>query len=84
MDDHVSRKHGKRKTLQKDMRIYVNYISVSLEFGRSNNTRDKVGMFTKLYALLVVSGLLFPRCAGGVVWDLISTVKNVKSMAEYN
>ena len=41
-------------------------------------------MFAKLYALLVVRGLLFPRCAGGVAWDLISMVDNVKSMAEYS
>ncbi|KAJ8435438.1 hypothetical protein Cgig2_012559 [Carnegiea gigantea] len=83
MDDHVSCERGKRRTLQKVMRIYRN-ISVLLELCRSNNTRDKVGMFTKLYALLVVSGLLFPRCTGGVAWDLISTVVDVKSMAEYN
>ncbi|KAJ8445205.1 hypothetical protein Cgig2_024411 [Carnegiea gigantea] len=71
MDDYVSRERGKRRTLQKDMQM-------------SNNTRDKVGIFTKLYTLLVVSGLLFPRCTGGVAWDLISMVEDVKSIAEYN
>ncbi|KAJ8423031.1 hypothetical protein Cgig2_021923 [Carnegiea gigantea] len=84
MDSHVSRERRRRRTLQKDMRMYRNYISVLLELCRSNNTRDKVGIFTKLYALLVVSGLLFPRCAGGVAWDLISMVEDVKSMAEHN
>ena len=84
MDDHVSRERGKRRTLQKDMRIYRNYISVLLDLCRSNNTRDKEVMFTKWYALLVVSGLLFQRCAGGMAWDLISMVDDVKSMAEYN
>ncbi|KAJ8422510.1 hypothetical protein Cgig2_010631 [Carnegiea gigantea] len=79
IDDHVSHKCGKIRTLQKDMRIYRNYISVLLELYRSNNTRDKVGIFTKLYALLVVSGLLFPRCAGGVAWDLISMIDDAEA-----
>ena len=66
MDDHASRDRGKRRTLQKDTRIYRNYISMLLDLCRLNNTRDIVGIFTKLCALLVVSGFLFPRCAGGV------------------
>ena len=84
MDNHVSCERGKRRTLQKNIRIYRNYISVSLELCRLNNTRNKVGTFTKFYALLVISGLLFPRCTDGVAWELIYMVNDVKSMAEYN
>ncbi|KAJ8423848.1 hypothetical protein Cgig2_000974 [Carnegiea gigantea] len=84
INDYVSRERGKRRTLQKDMQICRNYIPVLFKLCRSNNTRDKVGIFTKLYALLDVRRLLFPRCAGGVAWDLISMVEDVKSMGEYN
>ena len=43
-----------------------------------------MGMFANLYTLLVVSGLLFPRCGGAVARDLISSVDDVRSMVEYN
>ncbi|KAJ8430475.1 hypothetical protein Cgig2_003057 [Carnegiea gigantea] len=38
---------------------------------------ETVGLFRKLYTMLVVSGLLFPQCAEGGAWDLVYVVENV-------
>ena len=66
------------------MRMYQNYISVIMVLCQQNNTPDRSGLFTKLYALLVMSGLLFPRTAGGVTWELIRMTEDVHEVAEYN
>jgi len=80
MDEHVSQEGQRRRTVDKNMHIYRNYVSILLEQCRRHNTVETVGLFRKLYTLLVVSGLFFPQCAGGVTWDLISMVKNVDGM----
>mgnify|MGYP001037933063 CR=1 FL=1 len=59
-------------------------MSVLLEFCRVNNIVEKVALFKKLYMLLVVSELLFPRCAGGVPWDLVHIMEDVDRVGEYN
>ncbi|KAJ8443351.1 hypothetical protein Cgig2_015832 [Carnegiea gigantea] len=51
---------------------------------RVNNTVERVALFKKLYTFLVVSGLLFPRCVGGVVWDLVHIMEDVGGVGEYN
>jgi len=66
------------------MRIYKNYVSGLLELCRLDNSIESVGLFRKLYALLVLSGLLFLHYAEGVSWDLIDLVDDVDCMADYN
>jgi len=41
-------------------------------------------MFRKLYALLVLSGLLFPYSDEGVAWELIDMVDDIDWMVGYN
>ena len=48
-----------------------------IELCRQHNTVDKLPIFRKLFSLLVVSGLFFPRSAGGVAWELIDLVEDV-------
>ncbi|KAJ8433190.1 hypothetical protein Cgig2_025581 [Carnegiea gigantea] len=84
MEERVSRERQMWRIVQKDMRIYKNYVSVSLKLCRMHNTMETVGLFRKLYSLLVVSGLFFPWCAGGVAWDLISVVEDMDRVGEYN
>jgi len=47
-----------------NMRIYRNYVSVPIDLCRQHNIVESVAMFRKLYALLVLSGLFFPRSTG--------------------
>jgi len=55
-----------------------------IDLCRQYNTVESVSMFQKLYTLLVLSGLFFPRNAGGVTWELIDLVEDVDRLAEYN
>ena len=66
------------------MRIYRNCVLVIVNLCKQNNTSDRLGLFTKLCALLVMSGLLFLRTVRGVMWELIVMTEDVSSMAEYN
>ncbi|KAJ8428408.1 hypothetical protein Cgig2_024554 [Carnegiea gigantea] len=84
MDDHMSRERARRQTGRANMRMYWNYVSVIIELCKQNNTPDRLGLFTKLYALLVISALLFPRTPGGVTWELIKMTKNGCGMTKYN
>ncbi|KAJ8446950.1 hypothetical protein Cgig2_006578 [Carnegiea gigantea] len=84
MEEHVCRERQRRRTGQKDMRIYRNYVSVLIELFRVSNTVERVTMFKKLYTFLVVSGLLFPRGAGDAAWDLVHVVEEVDRVGEYN
>ncbi|KAJ8425492.1 hypothetical protein Cgig2_029574 [Carnegiea gigantea] len=84
MEERVCRERQRRTTAQKDMRIYRNYVSVLLELCKVNNTVERVTLFKKLYTFLVVSGLLFPWCTGGVAWDLVHIVEDVDGVREYN
>ena len=70
MEERVMRERERRRTARMDLRIYRNYVSVLLDLCRVHNTVDSVRLFTKLYSLLVVSGLLFPRTPGGLrgIW----------------
>jgi len=84
MDDHLTRERRRRRTGQTHMRFYGNYVSVILNLCKQNNTSKRLGLFTKLYSLLVMSGLLFPRSARGVAWELIEMMEDVKAMTKYN
>ena len=41
-------------------------------------------MFTKLYSLLIMSGLLFPHSTSVVTWELNKITEDVNGMAKYN
>ncbi|KAJ8447907.1 hypothetical protein Cgig2_012042 [Carnegiea gigantea] len=84
MEEHVCRERQRQRTAQKDVRIDRNYVSVLLELCRVSNTVETLAFFKKLYTFLVVGGLLFPQCAGGVAWDLVHIVENVDGVGEYN
>ena len=82
MDDHLSRETSRRQTARSDVRLYRNYMSVIVELCKQNNTPDSLGLFRKLYSLLVMSGLLFPRTAGDMVWELIRMTEDVKCLGD--
>jgi len=59
-------------------------VAVMVELCKQNNTTESLGLFRRLYSLLVMSGLLFPRTVGGMVWELIGMTEDVEGMGEYN
>lgn len=59
-------------------------MAVMVELCKQNNTAESLGLFRKLYSLLVMSGILFLRIVGGMVWELIGMTEDVEGMGEYN
>ena len=66
MEARLERERQRRRGDRKDRRIYRNYVAVMIELCRQHNTLDRLPMFQKLFSLLVLSGLFFPRRAGGL------------------
>ena len=64
--------------------MYKNFLSIIVNLCKKNSTPKKLGLFIKLYSLLVLSGLFFSYSAGGVALELITMTKDVKVMAQYN
>jgi len=46
--------------------IYRNYVAIMIALCRQHNIGDSLPMFQKLFSLLVLSGLFFPRSTGGL------------------
>ncbi|KAJ8426097.1 LOW QUALITY PROTEIN: hypothetical protein Cgig2_001265 [Carnegiea gigantea] len=84
MEDHLANERNRRRSALSDVRLYRNYMVVMVELCKQNNTAKSLELFRKLYTLLVISGILFPRTAGGMVWELIGMTEDVEVMGEYN
>ncbi|KAJ8427238.1 hypothetical protein Cgig2_016930 [Carnegiea gigantea] len=84
MEERVSWERQMRMIVHKDISIYKNCVLVLLELCSMHNEVQMVSSFRKLYTFLIVSGLFFLRCAGGVTWNLISMVKDVDEVSKYN
>ena len=44
---------------------------------------DRVGVWMKIYAFMVLSGVLFPRTPYGAAWNLLQYVEDIDRMGEY-
>jgi len=77
MEARLETERQRRRGDRNESRIYRNYVAVMIELYRWHNTVDRLPIFRKLFSLLVVSGLFFPRSAGGVAWELIDLVEDV-------
>jgi len=84
MEASLEKERQRRRGDRTDSRIYRNYVAVMIELCRQHNTVNSLPMFRKLFSLLVVSGLFFPRSAGGVAWELIDLVEDVDRLGDYN
>jgi len=65
MEEQLQTEQEWRRIGEMGMRIYRNYVSVLIDLCQRHNTLESVAIFRKLYTLLVLSGLFFPRCTGG-------------------
>ena len=66
MEERLHRERERRRGERMDSRIYRNYVAVMIELCKQHNTVEQLPMFRKLFSLLVLSGLYFPRTAGGL------------------
>ncbi|KAJ8425180.1 hypothetical protein Cgig2_010789 [Carnegiea gigantea] len=73
----VPNKSGKKR------RFFKHYVNVMMELCEENAEEDRVGIWLKLYAFIVLSGVLFPRMPYGVAWSLHRYVDDVEGMGQY-
>jgi len=64
MEERLEREKQRCRVDRMDNRIYRNYVVVMIELCEQHNTVEQLPMFQKLFSLLVVSGLFFPRSVG--------------------
>ena len=66
MEERLDRERGRRRGDKMESRIYRNYVAVMIELCKQQSTVEQLPLFRKLFSLLVLSGLYFPRSAGGL------------------
>ena len=66
MEARLETERQRRRGDRKESGIYKNYVAVMIELCKHHNIVDRLPIFPKLFSLLVVRGLFFPRSAGGV------------------
>jgi len=49
-----------------------------------NNGNDKLGVWLRLYAFVVLSSVLFPRTPYGAVWSLLHYVEDIQGIGSYD
>ncbi|KAJ8435109.1 hypothetical protein Cgig2_001984 [Carnegiea gigantea] len=54
-----------------------------MELCEENAEEDRVGIWLRLYAFIVLSGVLFPRMPYGAAWSLLRYVDDVDGMGQY-
>ncbi|KAJ8428809.1 hypothetical protein Cgig2_028014 [Carnegiea gigantea] len=73
----VPRKSGKKR------RFFKHYVNVMMELCEENAQEDRVGIWLRLYAFIVLSGVLFPRSPYGGAWSLLRYVDDVEGIGQY-
>ncbi|KAJ8425145.1 hypothetical protein Cgig2_032651 [Carnegiea gigantea] len=73
----VPRRSGKKR------RFLKHYVNVMMELCDENAQEDRVGIWLRLYAFIVLSGVLFPRTPYGAAWSLLRYVDDVEGMGQY-
>ena len=65
MEERLDRERRRRRGDKMESRIYRNYVAVMIDLCKQHNSVEQLPLFRKLFSLLVLSGLYFPRSAGG-------------------
>jgi len=71
------KKSGKKR------RFFKHYVNVMMELCEENADEDRVGIWLRLYAFIVLSGVLFPRTPYGAAWSLLRYADDVEGMSQY-
>jgi len=77
MTRRVPKKFGKKRS------FFKNYVNVMMELCEENAEEDRVGIWLRLYAFIVLSGVFFPRTPYGAAWSLLRYVDDVDGMGQY-
>jgi len=77
MGRRVPGKSGKKR------RFFRNYVSAMVALCEEYSSDDGVGVWMKIYAFMVLSGVLFPCTPYGAEWNLLQYVEDIDTMGEY-
>ena len=70
--------------LGKKRRFFRSYISAMASVCAENNREDRVGLWVRIYAVFILSGVLFPRIPYGAAWRMLHYVEDIEGMGQYN
>jgi len=67
----------------KKTRFFHNYMSTMVLLCEEYSADDQVGVWIKMYAFMVFSGVLFPRTPYGAAWNVLQYVEEIDTSGEY-
>ena len=73
----VPSKSGKKR------RFFRHYLNVMIQLCDEHVQEEQVGIWLKLYAFIVLSGVLFPRTPYGATWSVLRYADDVAGMGQY-
>ncbi|KAJ8451316.1 hypothetical protein Cgig2_014088 [Carnegiea gigantea] len=68
----------------KKRRFFRNYVSDMVALYEENNDDDRVGLWVRIYAFMIMSGVLFPHTPYGAAWGMLQYIEDIDRMGEYN
>lgn len=78
MDTRLPGRSGKKS------RFFRNYVSDMVALCEENNEDDRVGLWVKIYAFIIMSRVLFLLMPYGAAWGTLRYVEDVQKIGEYN
>ncbi|KAJ8428681.1 LOW QUALITY PROTEIN: hypothetical protein Cgig2_006355 [Carnegiea gigantea] len=77
MANRVRGKSGKKRC------FFKHYGNVMSELYEENAEKDRVGIWLRPYAFIILSGMFFPRTPYGAAWSLIQYANDVEGIGQY-
>ncbi|KAJ8420616.1 hypothetical protein Cgig2_023143 [Carnegiea gigantea] len=68
----------------KKRRFFWNYVSAMVALYEGNSKDDQVRLWVRIYAFMILSGVLFPRTLYGAAWSMMQYVEDIEGMGQYN
>jgi len=67
----------------KKRRFFRHYLNVMIQLCDEHVQEEQVGIWLKLYAFIVLNGVLFPRTPYGAIWSVLCYADDVVGMGQY-
>ena len=69
---------------RKKRHFFRNYVSALVALCDENNRDDRVGISMKIYAFVVLSGVLFPCTPYGAAYGMLHYMENIQQIRQHN
>ena len=68
----------------KKRHFFPSYVSAIVALYDENNGDYRICMWVKIYAFVMLSGVLFPHTMYGAAWGMLHYTDNMQQMGQYN